>query len=174
VDASGVAAAQDVQRSRLATHPTVDIYQAGLLVLQVINGSLPEALDPECHPDPSSFLAAVRQFDWSICAELQDLPQDARSFLLACLARDPAARPQTAAAALQFPFLAIKAVSRDGKLILLEGVAEALLVGLACVTAHRKKGVFIIQGPAVATERSTEAAAPNAARSTTVQLDPST
>lgn len=124
------AAAESPQGMKAMTHPTIDMAQSALCVLQVVHGALPAALDvSRYYPDPDhpadreAFYTALRAFDWEACPEVQALPADARDFVLRCTKRDvkpaaadralccaapsgtPSQRPQTGLEALQMPFL---------------------------------------------------------------------
>jgi hypothetical protein len=92
-------------------HHTIDMCQTALVVVQVIAGGLPAAVDPALYTDNdlSGFYQAVAEFEWSTCPEMCALPEDARDFVLGCMQRDVHGRPQTGKQALQHRFLAAAA-----------------------------------------------------------------
>lgn len=116
-------AIEDLEGARHTTDHTVDMVQTALLLVQVIAGALPAAIDPDRYdmgvqvpthskaskPGWRAFFKAFREFDWVAWVQEEPLPDDVRDFLLWCLEPEPCNRPQTGAEALQHPFLVVAA-----------------------------------------------------------------
>ncbi|KAF6264642.1 hypothetical protein COO60DRAFT_75082 [Scenedesmus sp. NREL 46B-D3] len=138
----GQPAVESFEGLRAHTHPAIDRFSAGMAVVEFLYGRRPRALDRARYSDEElhQYVQALADFDPATCEEIAVLPEELRDLLCRLMAADPRDRPQTAAEALQHPYITgVNSGRRSAVDLVCEAATEAQA---GRVAAHEELGSY--------------------------------